>query len=169
MFKLPSIQQLFQGFVTVIKRFPLEIIASVVGTIASSILIEKENEYSLEQVQILTRVLLCSILALTLFLSVSLFSERQKLSLHNSILLRVFSVGLIVLFFFTLHPIDNATNIFRYAFLFVAFHLLVSFAPFLLVKGVSAFWEYNKQLFLRILISALYSSVLYTGFIHRHP
>jgi hypothetical protein len=163
MFKLPSIQKLLLGFVTVIKRFPLEILTSVIGSVAASILIETIDEYPFEETQVLTRILLCSILALTLFLSVSVFSERQKLSLRNSILLRVLAVGFVVLFFFLLYPIDNTTNIFRYSFLFVAFHLLVSFAPFLLTRGVSAFWEYNKQLFLRILISALYSSVLYAG------
>jgi len=39
----------------------------------------------------------------------------------------------------------------------------VSFAPFIRNHRVSAFWEYNKQLFLRILTAGLYSTVLYSG------
>ena len=49
MLKLPSIQNLFLGFVAVIKRFPLEILASVVGTTAAMVLLENEDEYSLER------------------------------------------------------------------------------------------------------------------------
>ena len=70
---------------------------------------------------------------------------------------------LVVGLFFFLRPIDSIVSVFRYGFLIVALHLLVSFAPFIGEKNISAFWEYNKRLFLRILLSGLYSTVLFAG------
>ncbi|MGD8276458.1 MAG: DUF4153 domain-containing protein, partial [Gemmatimonadota bacterium] len=42
-------------------------------------------------------------------------------------------------------------------------HLLVAFLPFIGVAGENGFWQYNRTLFLRFLVSALYSTVLYIG------
>ena len=98
--KLPSLQQLFRGFVAVIRRFPLEILASIIGTVATMILTEKEGEYTSEQVQVLVRIILCSILALSLLLSVSVYVEEQKISWRKSLTIRIPALALIVLFFF---------------------------------------------------------------------
>jgi hypothetical protein len=50
-----------------------------------------------------------------------------------------------------------------YAGYFLAFHLLVSFLPLVKQFNSSVFWHYNKTLFLRAAITALYVGVLYAG------
>ena len=160
--KIPSLQQLFTGLAVTLKRFPLEMLVSIVGSVAFMLLIENSYEEDIRR-EFLIRLMLVSILGLTLLLSTSLYAERKNLSDKNSILLKVCAALLVVGFFFFLKPIDSIVNVFRFGFLIVAFHLLVSFAPFIGEKNVAAFWEYNKRLFLRILLSALYSTVLYGG------
>jgi len=51
----------------------------------------------------------------------------------------------------------------RSLILTLAFHLLVSFIPFLMKGELLGFWEYNKQLFVNLLTAGLYSGVLYAG------
>jgi hypothetical protein len=108
-------------------------------------------------------LLLCCVLGLALFLSLTAFAESRQLSVRNHLVLKLAGFAFITLVFFSLHPISNESNIFRFVFLFVAFHLLVSFAPFIYRGTMEGFWEYNMRLFLRILTAGLYSTVLYAG------
>ncbi len=162
MAKLPSLQQLQEGFSKTLKRFPLEILVSLIGSGSFIYLIyNRFEERNLSD--LLIRLMLVSILALTLFLSASVFIERKNVSRTNGIILRIVAVALTIGLFFFLDPMRSIVNVFRYGFLVVGFHLLVSFAPFHGDRSTRAFWEYNKRLFLRILLSALYSTVLFGG------
>lgn len=125
MAKIPSLQQLFTGFTATLKRFPLELLVSVIGSVAFMLLIETHYNQKFEK-EILLRSMLVSVLGLTLFLSTSLYAERKNLSSKNSILLKVVAVVLVVGLFFFLRPIDSIVSVFRYGFLIVALHLLVS-------------------------------------------
>ena len=51
----------------------------------------------------------------------------------------------------------------RFALFTIALHLLIAFVPFTTKGELNGFWQYNKIIFLRILISALYTAVLYLG------
>ncbi|MDL5047358.1 DUF4153 domain-containing protein [Oscillatoria amoena NRMC-F 0135] len=158
--KLPSLHSLLTGFVQVARRFPLELAAAMTGTICAMLLFEREYSDAEDQIILL---LLCSNLALTLFLSISVLAEARKFSARNKLVLMVSALLFMVLVFFSLDPVSDETNIFRFVFLFVAFHLLVSFAPFIYRGSIEGFWEYNMRIFIRILTAGLYSSVLYAG------
>lgn len=160
--KIPSLQQLFTGLAVTLKRFPLEILFSLVGSVAFIMAIEVNYNEDVKR-ELLIRLILVSILGLTLMLPTSLYAERKNLSGKNSILVKVLAAAVVVGLFFFLKPIDSIVSVFRYGFLVAAFHLLVSFAPFIGEKNIAAFWEYNKRLFLRILLSGLYSTVLFAG------
>ncbi len=155
--KLPSIQKLQQATVQVIFRFPLEIFCATVGTGVLLWMIEQEDINTEEH---LLRLVLCCVLGLVLFLSVTVFSESRKLSKGVRSLLQVGGVFLLVACWFAIAPEEKQAGITRYLFLVVAFHLLVSCAPKTSIEG---FWEYNKQLFIRILTAQLYSWVLFAG------
>jgi hypothetical protein len=157
--KFPSIQTLVAGFISVVRRFPLEMLSAVTGTTTAMIMAEE----NLEGVDRLVRLLFCSNLGLVLFLSFTVLGESKSFPAKSRVVLRLFGGLLLFLIYFLLEPVDQDTTAFRFGFLFVAFHLLVSFAPFLYRGSVEGFWEYNKQLFLRILTAGLYSSVLYAG------
>lgn len=161
MAKLPSFKQLITGFNQVITRFPLEVIACFTGSVGFMLMIE--SDWDRESDQVFVSITLVSILALTLLLSASVLAEQLQLSRIRFWVIKIVPAILATGLFFFLHPFTSLISVFRYGFLIVAFHLLVSFAPFITNGNITAFWEYNKQIFLRFLLSALYSSVLYAG------
>lgn len=157
--KLPSLQKLLSDFLIVIKRFPLELLAAATGTVAGMAMVRADSmEDPRHQL-----VLLSSNLALTLFLSVSLFSESHRFSPKVRWLLSGGALLMVLLIAQGLYPVTLEVSIIRFLFLAAAFHLLVSFAPFIYSGSMDGFWEYNKTIFLRILLSGLYSGVLYIG------
>lgn len=158
--KFPSVQNLVDGFTAVVKRFPLELIVSLTGTLSAMLLFEQAYP---EREEDLILLLLCSNLALTLFLSLSVFAESRKLTRTIRTVMTAAAVGFMAIVFFSLDPISDETNIFRFVFLVVAFHLLVSFAPFIYRGSMEGFWEYNMHIFIRILTAGLYSTVLFGG------
>lgn len=157
--KLASFQKLLSDFLQVIKRFPLELLAAVTGTVAGMAMVRADSMED-PQHQI---VLFSSNLALTLFLSVSLFSESHRLSSKTRWLLSGAALLLVLLAAQGLYPVTLEVSIIRFLLLAAAFHLLVSFAPFIYSGSMDGFWEYNKTIFLRILLSGLYSGALYIG------
>lgn len=162
--KFPSLQRIVAATLTSINRFPLEIITAIIGTATAIYLVELDyHDQNPDIKQNLLRLVFCCVLGLSLFLSISVFAENRKWSSLRTTLLRGSGFVVIVVIYILLDPLDNEINAFRYGFLFVAFHLLVAFAPFLRSSHVNAFWEYNKRLFLRFLLSGLYSGVLFAG------
>lgn len=162
MSRLPSLQNVLNATLNTILRFPLEIITAISGTIFAIIL--NELEYQDPNKEFYQKALMSSSLCLVLFLSVSLFFIAAK---KNTILRFVTSIVLgafIVLFVFGFHQRITEIEIQQFLVLNIALHLLVSFSGFLpRTYNQDEFWEFNKQLFLRILTSGLYSIVLYCG------
>lgn len=166
--KLPSLQQLYNGFVNVIKRFPLQFIFAVAATSCWCyyIHISDYRDYS-EQNENLKDHLIKAIailnLALALILALDLISERNQYPLKKKWLLRLGGLLISILLYFSLDPANYSADLYRIFLFAFAFHLLVAFAPFIGQEKVNGFWQFNKALFLRFLTSALYSAVLYAG------
>ncbi len=166
--KLPSLQQLYNGFVNVVKRFPLQFIFAIAATLCWCyyIHISDYRDYS-EQNENLKDHLIKAIailnMALTLLLALDLISERNQYALKKKWLLRSGGVLICVLLYFSLDPSNYSADLYRIFLFAFAFHLLVAFAPFIGQDKVNGFWQFNKALFLRFLTSALYSAVLYAG------
>ncbi len=80
-----------------------------------------------------------------------------------------FATIVLLLIFFTLPNIDSTYNTsipyIRYGLYNVTIHLLVSTVPFMASTQLNGFWNYNKTLFIRILLSGLYSGFIYIGLI----
>ncbi|MGE6354803.1 DUF4153 domain-containing protein [Flavobacterium sp. NPDC079362] len=160
--RLPSLQNVLSATLKTVLRFPLETITVILGTILAIILNEKEyNDPNRELYQ--KAIMSCS-LCLVLFLSVSLFFLASKKGILLRFITSLVLGGFIVLFIFNFHKYITEIEIQQFLVLNIALHLLVSFAGFLPRKyNQDEFWEFNKQLFLRILTAALYSIVLYSG------
>lgn len=162
MSRLPSLQNVLNAIQKTILRFPLEIIAAISGTIFAIIL--NEIDYNNPNREFYQKAIMSSSLCLVLFLSVSLFflssNKKKILRFITSLMLG----SLIVAFIFSFKDDITETEFQQFFVLNIALHLLVSFAGFLPKKyNQDEFWEFNKQLFLRILTSGLYSVVLYCG------
>ncbi|MBF4484649.1 DUF4153 domain-containing protein [Flavobacterium sp. CSZ] len=162
MSRLPSLQNVLNATLNTILRFPLEIITAISGTIFAIIL--NELDYQDPNKEIYQKALMSCSLCLVLFLSVSLFFIAAKKSTILRLVTSIVLGALIVLFVFGFHQRITEIEMQQFLVLNVALHLLVSFAGFLpRTYNQDEFWEFNKQLFLRILTSGLYSIVLYCG------
>jgi hypothetical protein len=162
MAKFPSLQNVLNSTLKTILRFPLEILISIIGVVL--VIILNEAEYDDPNKELYVKAIMSCSLCLVLFLSVSLFFIATKKNKLLRYLTSIILGFLIFLFIFNFHEDITEIEIQQFIVLNIALHLLVSFAGFLpRAYNQDEFWEFNKQLFLRILTACLYSTVLYAG------
>lgn len=161
MSRLPSLQNVLNAAQKTILRFPLETITAICGTIFAVLNIRQD--YSNHDEFYLKAIMSCS-LCLVWFVSASLFfAAKHKNNIIRLTVSILVSVPLIAFVFNFGERVSDAQWQ-QFFVLNLALHLLVSFAGFIpRTYNQEEFWEFNKQLFIRILTSGLYSIVLYTG------
>lgn len=157
----PSFQSIITTTQKTSSRFPLETITAFLGTIISILLIHEKTD---SIVKLFVKLIMCCSLCLVLFLSVSLyFSVTQKkpwIRYASSLVLG--SIGIVLIFSFGEEI--SEVEVLQFFVLNLALHLLVSFAGFIpKLYNQNEFWEFNKQLFIRILTAGLYSGFLFGG------
>lgn len=157
--KLPSIHSLWQGFLKVIFRFPLQVLVAVAATVSWCLLVDSGQR---TEEQLVVFIAVCN-LALTLLLAVDLFAEVNQLGPAKRWGLRIITLSSCTGLYFILKPSFYLADVYRIGLLAFAFHLLVAFAPFINKGSANGFWQYNKSLFLRFLTAALYAGVLFAG------
>ncbi len=162
--KFPSLTSLLHATLRVIKRFPFELLFSVIGAIAAVLAIEIGDITKQADLQKwLSRAVMAANLGLVLSFATTLFLEVNPLPKLKKVIIRVCSLIIIGLLFYLLNPYLNEADIFRFVLFSLAFHLLVSFAAFISIYNLNGFWQFNEVLFLRIATSVLYSAVLFIG------
>lgn len=163
--KLPSIDYLYTRAKNSAVRFPLTLIASFISVCIGIYLIEFENDAI--NLFPLINLMLCTALGIPLFFCLNIFSQKLKLDKSKNILLKVGGAVIIALLYFTLPSSEETANTslpyIRYTIYNIALHLLVSFAPYLKGKELNGFWQYNRILFTRLILSVVYSGFLYAG------
>lgn len=165
-FKFPSIDTLVGSSIAAVKRFPMTMLCAIIG--AGILIYLTHNELRFEKDSIyytLGKILMCCELGLPLFIGSALLSETRGHGRTQKIILQVIIVGLITGYYFTIGDLEkmNMVRIARYILFLITAHLFVSFGPFLAYGQLNGFWQYNKTLFLRYLLAALYTCVLYGG------
>lgn len=156
-----------RAFETVL-RFPATLLAAIVGTIATIIEIGGEHQPNMTELERLACV--CA-LGLPLFFAIELWLERrgdrlgEDYSRNKRASMRgIMYVAVVVALGIVYSFLDNTgKNISRLVLFILAAHLLVAYLPFLRDRETNAFWQFNKTIFLRILISGLYTGVLQIG------
>lgn len=159
--KINSITTLIDNSLKTLYRFPFTLSIAIIGTLFSIVIIEAEIDYD-DSHSIYNLVHVC-VVGLTLMLSVASMSERYELSGAKALLSKLGVLLLMTAYFFYLPQEYSEIHIVRSILLLIAFHLLVSFAPFIVKGTLKGFWQYNKILFLNIMTAALYTIVLYGG------
>lgn len=159
--KLPSLGVLWQNFKSVVVRFPLQVLIALVATGVWCYLAGHGIKMDMNQ-HLLKLLLLCN-LGLTLLLALDTYAESRSLSSTSKWLMRASGLAFLAALYFLIDPFKYLIDVFRVALFAFAFHLLVAFAPFIKRGNLNGFWQYNKTLFLRFLISAFYAAVLYAG------
>ena len=143
----------------IIARFPYVLLCALVATLSALWMVVDHFEKAW-----LVKTFQAFYLGIPLLLSIDLFLEsitpnpKLRRGLHIS--------GFIFILIYYLligDPMDYA-QLTRFVALVVSLHLLVSFAPFILdLNNQNGFWHFNQAIFNRLLISGLFSSVLYVG------
>ena len=155
--KFPSLREMGVAATDAIKRFPLVMISALYVAVTTWTVIDEADIVDPGHV-------MAGVLGIGTFLAIALFAERRSSRSLRWILATIAAV-LLVIYGVWLgdKPEHNLTEVYRFALLFLAVHLFVSFAGFIRSGGIFRFWEFNKTLFLRLLLSALFSGVLFGG------
>jgi hypothetical protein len=160
-FSQESVLNLIKSFQKSISRFPFTILVAVSATVVFILMVKQsdvQNEDSL------LRIALSLILAIPLTFSAEIFEERKRLP-------RFLIVGLCLVYILGFYYFSTKDNslfenqifVIKYLVLLITAHLIAAVAPYFLEKNIPAFWQYNKNLFLGIFTSLLYSVTLAIG------
>jgi hypothetical protein len=165
--RFPSVDRLITSARDTAASFPLVLGSAIVAAAAGLVAVDASDE------DFWLRLLFAAALGLPLFFALRIVSERRAWQPARVWSARLLGLAALTAFFFAWPDWSEPVQIERLLQAAIAFHLLAAFAPFIGASGEggsgpdasvqSAFWEYNKTLFLRFLISGLYSAVLFVG------
>ncbi|HTB07232.1 MAG TPA: DUF4153 domain-containing protein [Bacteroidia bacterium] len=165
MVKFPSVQSMFGQAWSAAKRFPMTTLCALVGT--GILIYITHSKWDLDEARILnwTKLIMCCELGLCLFLAAKLFSESRGSNAVKEVLLQAVVLGALVCYYFSIRRFEDfdMVSITRYSIYMIAAHLAVSFAPFIGRNQINGFWQFNKTIFLRFVLTVFYSTVLFGG------
>ena len=158
--KLPSLVFLLRAFVAVALRFPLTLVAGLAALAGMMMIIESaEGEEHI-------KLYLAGQLGIPLLTALTAYAESRQWAGWKKWALLAGGVAALVLYYASLSPGDHSfgeVEGLRYIGLLAMAHLLVSVSPYLNKLSVADFWEYNKQLFGNIILSAAFTLILWAG------
>ncbi len=158
-FKIASLDTIFDRFLKTFKRFPIAVIVAIFSTTLWMITIDMDDDGL--QYDLIRAALAC-MLAMPALVAVKTYGEHKQIPIAGIWGLKILVIALVTIFWFTVQDIEGYKYPVIFFLLFLATHLMVAFAPW--VGGdKEGFWQYNKHLFLRILIAVIYSGVLFAG------
>lgn len=165
--KIPSLSKLFKEASATFKRFPFVIIVSMLGAAFMIYAIQVEPKEQ-KDYQFLYNAVMCCFLGISFLLSLTLRNEMFKLERSKNYLAQSIGLLLLAAYYFWLPKDIGMVEIVRFILFGLGFHFLVSFTAFMnsdidRQQNTYAFWRFNEFFFLRILLSALFSGVLYAG------
>jgi hypothetical protein len=155
--RLPSFVTLAERAREVAVRFPWTMAAGVLAAVATIIATTKSAD------QQWGRIAMVAALGVPLSLALTLLAEERGWSLGRRAAVNLAGVALLLAFYMMWPGPDRKYEAIRYFQLSAAAHLLVAAVPFLGQPETSAFWQYNRRLFLGILRAAVFSHVLFIG------
>jgi hypothetical protein len=160
--KLASINQLYTSTKGVILRFPLAVLSTFVAALTSMYLLEQDYSDG-KNLEPFIKLLITCALALPLFISVTLITETINIDSSRKIIFYVVAFILVFLYYWHFDNKIQTSDYIRTYVLIIALHLFVAYSPYIRNYNENGFWQFNKTLFLRFLLSALYSGVIFSG------
>lgn len=165
-FSFPSLTEISRSVLATLTRFPAVILSASMATIAGIIVVSLPE--SSVGFPVYVAILCVSILGISALIGLDLFTESYSFSPFKQNAVRL--LGLLLLGVYIVQVDDRfvegpAFTYYRFAFFIVVGHLFVACSACIKKGEINAFWEFNKTLFLRAILSALYSAVLYVGLV----
>jgi len=144
-----------------LKRFPFTLAFAVAATFVSIAVAEKivngDDAY---------RFLLICFLGVPLSFSIYLYCERNEITANISTLLQLGLILLLSFYFALFLPPHPGVSVFiRYGLVVALAHLVVSFAGYSRNTSLGSFWQFNRTLFTRFVITSIFSSAIYIGLV----
>jgi hypothetical protein len=155
--RFPSIVDARERAGSAATRFPLVLLAAAVAAIAAFFAVDDGSHEEL------IRLIFSAALGLPLLFALAVTAERRRWSRARGLAVGAVAIALLVLLHLVSRGWPDPQTVTRYVQLAVAFHLLVAVLPFLGVGTLRGFWQFNRILFLRFLLAALYTGVLFAG------
>jgi hypothetical protein len=155
---IPTLRPVVTGAGRTLQRFHVALASAAVAATAAILTIE-----DLGPERLVERLLVAGTLGLPLFTALRVAGERRRVPPAGHVLLTTLGVGVLALVAALWFGWSEPVRFSRYVQLSVAFHLCAAIAPVTRGGEPRAFWQYNRVLFERILVSALYTVVLYGG------
>lgn len=167
MIKFPSIETIASQLMATIKRFPLTVLCTIAGTCILIYLTHTdwESYYSNNKLLFWAKLAMCAELGLCIFLGTSLMAESKGTGMVQRIIINAIGFAFIAVYYFSIRHYERfeVMGLTRYTLYLIASHLFVAFAPFTAKGSINGFWQFNRALFIRFLLSFLYTVVLYAG------
>jgi hypothetical protein len=159
--KLPSIRQVYLEAKQAARRFPFVLFCALAIVFTALVLIETESERSVG-----FPIILAAALGIPLLAALKLCAEKRKWSAGVSTGAQLSGVLLLVGYAFTLPTSfenEPAGFFIRFGLLAAGLVLLVMIFPYLKKGELNGFWHYNRTLYFRLFVTAIFSVVLFAG------
>jgi hypothetical protein len=145
------------------RRFPLPLLGALVATAAMVTIMDHEGS---SQPTFLWGALLSGVLGIPLLSAAKLVSEKLAGRKLAGLIINATTLVVVVLYACTVPSELTAApgvHIVRWLLLVFAAHMLVAVVPGASESKVISFWQYNKTLFIRILIAGLFAAIIFAG------
>ena len=159
--KLPSIRQVYLEAKGAVRRFPFVLFCALAGSVTALFLIESEPKQSVG-----FPILFAAALGLPFLTAVGLCAGKLGWSPVLSAGGQLLGVLLLAGYGFsvpTSFPHPQADFFIRFGLLALGLVLFLMIAPYLRKGELNGFWQYNKTLFFRLFVTAVFSVVLFAG------
>ncbi|CAA7386037.1 DUF4153 domain-containing protein [Chryseobacterium fistulae] len=155
-----KIQETLSRTTEVVSTYPMVLLMALLASIGTICMFE--NNHDREQFFPYSKFTICCCLGISLMFAIKMLSQR----IGKSMLLQVIGIIFLIGFYFIFPKKEkDFTEIYGYiiAVTILLAHLSVSFFPFLDKNRELSFWQYNKNLFVNIFLTAVFTGVLTIG------
>lgn len=155
--RVATLAPILRGAGRGLQRFPLTVVAGAAAATSGILLIEEIGNQPLVE-----RLFATAILGISLFIGLRLLAEGRRWRGAAGWIPDALGVVALASFFLAWPAWSETVRITRTLQLAAVFHLFVAVAPFVAGRA-GGFWEYNRELFERAVLAALYALVLWVG------
>ena len=161
--KLPSITSIISTTERVGRRFPLSVLAGVLGVIFGITLLHADEP------SVYPNILLMLVLAFPLFTAITLFAEQRAWDTKRKSIVELLALIFLAVYYFLLPEnvfFAEFKFITRYIMWMISFILLLTFILFLQRKrdgSILAFWHYNELLLFSAVLTIFWAGAIQIG------
>lgn len=157
-----KIKQILDRANDVLQNYAFVLLMALLAAVSAVILIDNDI-LSEESRNTISRFGLVSAMGISLLFALNMLSER----IGKKVWLNIAGISFLLVYFQFFLPHNNKDfgDVTRILLMvsFILSHLLVSFIAFLGKKNEMSFWQYNKNLFINIVLTGVFTAVLVGG------